>query len=231
VQPPPVLKESFSAEVLDAYRTLGITSDATYQEIELLVEEMERIYSNEPKKLAAIEKARNIIVDNLMSKRMAGSMKGPTDLMDIKPKSKPIWSRLDFSILKKLTMLIEFPSFPHLRNVVGLLGGLAVASWLSPQQAGGLLMLNTMSAAGFMYNRGEGPEVRDDKGQIGEIKPTKTKPLLLTVAIIAACYFWGVNKAKAMVTRRGFEVCMRMTMVSCALILPCLFVKVHPIFD
>lgn len=49
---------------------------------------------------------------------------------------------------------------------------------------------------GFIYNRGEPDVVRDDFGQIGEIRPMKLKPFVLTAAITFALWVWGDRKAK-----------------------------------
>ena len=117
-----------------------------------------------------------------------------------------------------------------------LLGGLTIASWLAPTTAGTILLLNVASAMGFIYNRGEAEVPRDDFGQIGEIRPMKPKPFALTVAITASIWIAGFLKAKQMVAAvadppRGLEVILRTTLISCGLIVPSLFVKVHPLFD
>ena len=46
---------------------------------------------------------------------------------------------------------------------------------------GSVLLLNTLSCAGWMYNRGTPDVVRDDQGQIGEVRPMKLKPAIMAV--------------------------------------------------
>ena len=64
-------------------------------------------------------------------------------------------------------------------------------AWFTPRSAGMCLMLNCMSALGFIYNRGLPPVPRDDMGQVGEIRPMKPKPMALSVGITA--FFWLVG--------------------------------------
>ena len=62
-------------------------------------------------------------------------------------------------IAKELyTKLIEFPSKKHALNVIGLLAGLSAATWIAPNTAGTILLVQTVSGLGFVYNRGT-PEV------------------------------------------------------------------------
>jgi len=131
--------------------------------------------------------------------------------------------------------LFEFPTPKFALQVIGLIGGLTVASWISPNSAGTILLINVMSAMGFMYNRGQ-PEVkRDDFGQIGEVRPMKPKPMALTCAITFTFWMWGYLKAKRLVALavvpRGLEVIARGTLISGSLILAALFVKPHGVFD
>jgi len=132
--------------------------------------------------------------------------------------------------------MFQRPSPKHALQVVGLLGGLSLAGWIAPNTAQTTLLINTVSAMGFMYNRGEADVVRDDYGQIGEIRPMKKKPMAFTAAITSIFWFWGFFKAKRIMSLmvnapRGIEVVLRTSLISCALILPCLFVKVQWVED
>ena len=119
--------------------------------------------------------------------------------------------------------------------MISLLGGLTVASWISPNSAGTILLINVMSAAGFMYNRGQPDVVRDDFGQIGEIRPMKPKPMAVTVGVTATLWLWGYFRAKQAVALavvpKALETIVRGTYISCALGVAALFVKPHGLFD
>jgi len=144
----------------------------------------------------------------------------------------PIWVKAN-DLRKKL---FERPSPKYALNVLALLGGLSLATWCAPSTAGTILIINTVSAMGFIYNRGEAEVVRDDFGQIGEVRPMKPKPFILTAAITAFFFAVGYVRAKQVVAMmanptRGIEPVLRVTLISVGLTLPSLFVKVHPVFD
>ena len=119
--------------------------------------------------------------------------------------------------------------------MIGLLGGLSLASWISPNSAGTILLINVMSGMGFMYNRGQPDVVRDDFGQIGEVRPMKPKPMALTCGITFTLWMWGYFKAKRLVALavipKGVEGIVRGTLISGALAIAALFVKPHGLFD
>jgi hypothetical protein len=216
----------------EALRILGIMEGAGYDEIEAQYQELEGKYAGDEAKLEAIESARATAVENILRARLEGSKQAAYDgriAKEDKPKPKktPVWVHVN-DFRKKILAL---PSPKYALQVFSILGGLSLAAWMSPTQAGGFLMLNTVSAAGFMYNRGETEAARDDTGQIGEIKPAKPKPLALTIAIVGACWLWGYFKAKALGPARGMEIAMRTSLISAALVLPVLFIKVHPLFE
>lgn len=224
-------------DVEDAYRTLGVTEDATYDEITMRFEELAESYAGDASRMERVETAKDKILDTILRKRMEGSMQaiyeGKTAREDIKaPPPTPIWKILDEYRRK----MFQRPSPKHALQVFGLLGGLSFAGWLAPNTAGTTLLINTVSAMGFMYNRGEADVVRDDFGQIGEIRPMKPKPMALTALITATFWFWGFFKAKSMMALmanapRGLETVLRTTLCSVALIPACLFVKVQWIED
>ena len=221
----------------DAYRTLGVTQDAGYDEISSRYDELLDKYGDDAARMESIDAAKSKVLDVILRKRMEGSLgatyEGKTAREDIKaPPPTPIWEIAN-GYRKKMFMR---PSPKHAMQVFGLLGGLSLAGWVAPSTAQTTLLINTVSAMGFMYNRGEADVVRDDFGQIGEIRPMKPRPMALTAGITGTFWLWGFLKAKSLIAAmvsppRGLEVVLRTTLISCSLILPCLFVKVQWIDD
>jgi hypothetical protein len=221
----------------EAYRTLGVTEDATYDEISVRFEELSDSYADDAARLEKVEAAKEKILDVILRKRMEGSMQaiyeGKTAREDIKaPPKTPLWKIADEYRRK----MFQRPSPKHALQVFGLLGGLSLAGWIAPNTAGTTLLINTVSAMGFMYNRGEAEIPRDDFGQIGEIRPMKPKPMAFTATITALFWFWGFFKTKSVMAAmvgapKGLETVVRTTLCSCALILPSLFLKVQWIED
>jgi len=226
----------FARIVMDAdsnsYRALGIDEDATYDQIMDAFMELSETYASDPARVAELEKAKEAILDERLKARMAGTLRPAVadSPWDEKPVERimpwvPVW--------EFLCKLIAVPTPKYALNVVGLIGGLALATWISPNACGTILLINVMSAMGFMYNRGEAEVVRDDMGQIGEIRPMKPKPMALTCGITFVFWMWGFLKAKKMVAA-GLqlpETILRTNLISLGMILIALFVKPNAVFD
>ncbi|KAL1503581.1 hypothetical protein AB1Y20_012059 [Prymnesium parvum] len=230
-----------------SYRTLGISEDASYDEIMEAWMVLSETYADDPARIGLLDQAKEKVLNDRLNARISGSLK-PTvaeSPWDEKPVERtPPWvivgeyarKLFEFPTPKFALQASPLPSCPLLPPpVIGLIGGLTVASWISPNSAGTILLINVMSAMGFMYNRGQ-PEVkRDDFGQIGEVRPMKPKPMALTCAITFTFWMWGYLKAKRLVALavvpRGLEVIARGTLISGSLILAALFVKPHGVFD
>lgn len=220
---------------MNAYRELGLAEDATYDEIMDAFMSLSETYADDPGKLLKIELAKDKVLDERLRQRMTGQLKAVVaeSPFDAKPvKRTPPWV-----IAKELyTKLIEFPSKKHALNVIGLLAGLSAATWIAPNTAGTILLVQTVSGLGFVYNRGT-PEVpRDDFGQVGEIRPMKPKPMALTVGIIATMWFSGFRQTKRLIAAAAVapwvpELVLRTTLISGYLILASLFIKAHDIFE
>jgi hypothetical protein len=131
----------------------------------------------------------------------------------------------------RLLRIIAFPDLKHFMRVVTVFGGLSLVGVIAPEQAGSLLMINTVSAAGFINERGQEPLKKDDMGNVGEVRKTKPLQLAGTLAIVAACYIFGSYKARQ-AGQKAFEVLLRLWWVSFFYIFPCLFIKLHqPQYD
>ena len=120
------------------------------------------------------------ILDDRLRARMSGSLGAAAGVEQVAaafdrppPKRTMPWVYIPRIARKVFAM----PTKKWAIQVVGLLGGLTFAAWCSPSSVGSVLLLNTLSCAGWMYNRGTPDVVRDDYGQIGEIRPMKPKPM------------------------------------------------------
>lgn len=229
----------------EAYRALGVTSDANYDQIMDQFMELSEKYEGSPDRIAMLEEAKDKALDEKLRLRMSGSIGAQYDGL-LATEDRPEIPKT--TILQHVNWgrkkLLAFPKKAEALRVVGLLGGLSFAAWIAPNTAGTSCLVNVVSAMAFMYNRGEAEIPRDDFGQIGEIRPMKPKPMALAAVITAVFFFPGFFKAKAVVANMGalnpalpigylkqMETVIRTTLCSLALIVPALFVRVNPIFD
>lgn len=235
---------TMAMEAEDAYRTLGVTADAAYDEIMDRYMELSEKYESDPERCKVIDEAKDKALDEKLRMRMDGSLQATYEGMTAREDRPEIPKT---SLLEHLNYgrkkLLGIPSKKEALRVVGLLGGLSFAAWVAPNTAGTSCLINVVSAMAFMYNRGEAEIPRDDFGQIGEIRPMKPKPMALAAAITAVFFFPGFFRAKAIVGAmasspgvtvqylKSMETVLRTTFCSLSLIIPALFVKVNPIFD
>ena len=222
----------------NAYRTLGVSEDATYDQIMDAFMELSEKFTDQPARLGAAEAAKEKILDNRLRQRMAGTLQASYEGRIARedapppPGPPPIW----VVAAETAGKLVEIPKPKYALNVVGLIGGLSIASLISNSIAGTALMINFASAAGFIYNRGTPEVARDDFGQIGEIRPLKPKPFALTVAMCAAMGFGGWYRMLVMY-RRGTapdwlpRAVLKTSIISALLIVGSLFLKVQDVFD
>jgi len=226
-----------SEDAAESYRLLGLPEDATYEQIWEAYETLSERYAADPARVSSLDSAKDKVLDDRLQQRIAGTLgatyEGRIAKEDIPvPPKTPLWVHAN-DFRKKMILV---PSPRYALQVMTILGGLTLATWLAPSTAGSILLINIVSSMGFIYNRGEADVVRDDFGQIGEIRPMKPKPFMLTAAITATFSFLGWLRAKRIVGAmvnppRGLEGVLRTTLISAGLAIPSLLVKVHTIFD
>jgi len=231
---PPFSRGVRMQDDVSPYRILGIPEDATYDSIMDSYMALSETYAADPGRLAELESAKEKILDDRLSARMSGTLRPAVadSPFDEKPVEWiPPWVT-GWEIAQKL---FEVPTPKYALKVVGLIMGLAAATWISPNSAGTILLINVMSGLGFIYNRGTPDVPRDDFGQVGEIRPVKPKPMALTCGIGFGLWMWGYLKAKRLVALAlvpaSFEMVLRTTFISAALTLAALFVKVQTVFE
>ena len=230
----------FAMEEEEAYRLLGIPEGAGYDEITNAFEDLSERYASEPARVATLEEAKDKVINIMLQRRMSGAAaqySGGTAREDIKaPPKTPIWEIAN--AWRKRVIIIPTPKYAL--QVIGLMGGLALSAWVAPSTASTTALINTVSGMGFMYNRGEAEVVRDDFGQIGEIRPMKPRPFGLTVGIAAFVWILASIKTNKMMgaiamatgsqAPKGLALIVRTTYVSLGLMIPALFVRVMGVF-
>ena len=220
------------------YRVLGVTEDATYDEIMDAHIELTESCGGDEACVARFDSAKEKILDDRLRARMSGSLGAAAGVEQVAaafdrppPKRTMPWVYIPRIARKVFAM----PTKKWAIQVVGLLGGLTFAAWCSPSSVGSVLLLNTLSCAGWMYNRGTPDVVRDDQGQIGEVRPMKLKPAIMAFGLTACMWFAGNNAATKMVASGAIDpklrTLMRTTIISMYYIVGTLFIQCHDVFE
>mmetsp|Transcript_24982 Transcript_24982/g.83724 ORF Transcript_24982/g.83724 Transcript_24982/m.83724 type:complete len:278 (-) Transcript_24982:231-1064(-) len=162
------------------YRTLGITQDATYEEITDAFANLVSQAGDNADRIAQLETARDRILDERLKMRLSGQGPPVRDPL-VKPKEKIDW----FKPFKILRRYIQRPTMAHFTKMSFIFLGFAVGSLVAPGVGDQMSFFSLVFGSAFVYARGTPEPVRDDFGQVGEILPTKTLPAILAFLVVA----------------------------------------------
>ena len=80
--------------------------------------------------------------------------------------------------------LVLPPDAKHLKQTSSYIGGAAAGCFFLPNLSTSFIMLGAMCSLGLLNNRGQPPVVRDDNGNVGEVRSTKATTILVTIALV-----------------------------------------------
>lgn len=171
------------------YRALGVSADATYDEVEAAVKRLSIKYADDRKKLMMLDVHKDKIFEDKLQQRMSGRLQpkikeSPYD-RKLVPKKRfvvPVW----------LQDTIKLPDFKYLKRTAIIMGIFIVLGFVTPTLAGSCMAMAFIAAAGFLYNRGLPEAKKDEYGAYGEVRPVKHRVVLKTLLInlgVAAVFF------------------------------------------
>lgn len=168
-----------SSEV-NPYRVLGVSEDATYEEVDDAVKRLSIKYADDRKKLMMLDVYKDKIFEDKLQKRMSGAL---TPKVKESPYERKPVPKKRFAVPEWAKGILKFPDFRYFRRTGIIMGIFVVLGFVTPTLAGSCMAMAFIAAAGFLYNRGLPEPVRDDYGAIGEVRPVKHKVVLKTVLI------------------------------------------------
>jgi hypothetical protein len=233
--PPPAPDEEEDDKLLLAYRTLGISEDATYDEITDAHIELTERYADDEVRIQRLDEAKDLVVSEQLRKRMSGELRPrvAASPWDEKPKQREMpW----VPVLRFLRKFIRLPGFGHIKAVTPMFTILFFMPWFAPTVVGSVTLLSCVAGVAFTYNRGQADVPKDEWGQIGEIRPVKSKPMLMTLGCCAATYWTATHLAKRAVVGmvgapRGLDAIIKTTFLCIGFFLQALIIDVHAVSD
>lgn len=171
------------------YRALGVSEDATYEDVDQAVKRLSIKYADDRKKLMMLDVYKDQIFEDKLQQRMSGSL-----MPKIKesPYERKLVPKKRFVVPTWLQGTIKFPDFAYARRTAIIMGIFVILGFVTPTLAGSCMAMAFIAGAGFLYNRGLPEPVRDEYGGIGEVRPVKHKTVLKTLIInlsVAAVFF------------------------------------------
>ncbi|GMI46983.1 hypothetical protein TrCOL_g11112 [Triparma columacea] len=170
------------------YRTLGVTEDASYEEITQATEELVVKYASDIKQKTRVQVTKDKIMDLRLRQRVSGNLSvlgsaREMDLIDVRraeidKKSKkwtpPTWTK----------GVLVLPDKKHLKSTSFYLGGTGLGIIMIPNLASSFIMLACMCSLGLLYNRGQPEMPKDEFGQAGEVRSPNPVSVGLTCGLV-----------------------------------------------
>lgn len=180
---------SDSSNAVNPYRALGVSEDATYEDVEAAVQRLSIKYADDRKKLMMLDVYKDKIVEDKLQRRMAGTL---TPKIKESPYERPPPPKKRFVMPSWAEGIFKLPERPYIRRTGIIMGIFIALGFVTPTLAGSCMAMAFIAAAGFLYNRGLPEPVRDDYGAVGEVRPVKHRVVLKTLLInlgVAAVFF------------------------------------------
>lgn len=171
------------------YRALGVSEDATYDDIEAAVKRLSIKYADDRKKLMMLDVYKDKIFEDKLQQRMSGTLTPKIKESPYERKPEP---KKRFVLPPWLQGIVKLPDWKYTKRTAIIMGIFVVLGFVTPTLAGSCMAMSFIAAAGFLYNRGLPEPVRDDYGGYGEVRPVKHKVVGKTILVnlgIAAVFF------------------------------------------
>ncbi|GMH51786.1 hypothetical protein TrVE_jg12227 [Triparma verrucosa] len=178
------------------YRTLGVSEDATYEEITEAAQGLESKYSTDLKKKIKITVTREKIMELRLRQRVSGNLAVDSWARDMDSAEKTLASRkkVQFKPPAWTSGVMVMPDQVHLKSTSTYLGGTSLGCLLLPNLSTSFIMLASMCSLGLLYNRGAPDVPKDDMGQPGEVRSPNPVSVGLTVGLV---FGWAAVAAVA----------------------------------
>lgn len=171
------------------YRALGVSEDATYDDVDAAVKRLSVKYADDRKKLMMLDVYKDQIFEDKLQQRMSGSLM--PKVKESPYERKPV-KKKRFVVPTWLQGIVKLPDLKYTRKTGIIMGIFVLLGFVTPTLAGSCMAMAFIAAAGFLYNRGLPEPVRDDYGGYGEVRPVKHRIVLKTLLInlgVAAVFF------------------------------------------
>ncbi|GJD06019.1 hypothetical protein Gasu2_04600 [Galdieria sulphuraria] len=170
---------------LNPYRSLGVSEDASYEEVEAAYQRLVKKYQGNEKQLIKLEMYKDKIFEDQLRARMEGRTR-------VKVKESPAERRLSqkrFQPPKWIRDAIKVPDKKYMQRTALVMSIFIVAGFITPRLSTTCMSMSAIASIAFLYNRGLPEPPKDEFGNPGEIRPTDWKVALHTVLLCLAFGF------------------------------------------
>jgi hypothetical protein len=170
---------------VNPYRSLGVSEDASYEEVEAAYQRLVKKYQGNEKQLIKLEMYKDKIFEDQLRARISGKTR-------VKVKESPAERRLSqkrFQPPKWIRDAIKVPDKKYMQKTALVMSIFIVAGFITPSLSTTCMSMSAIASIAFLYNRGLPEPPKDEFGNPGEIRPTDWKVALHTVILCLAFGF------------------------------------------
>merc|ERR1711879_591339 len=168
------------------YRTLGLPEDATQEQVTITMSRLRRKYADDEAAMDRIENAYLWVAAQLLSKKeqatLARQQANRLRELGDSPRSlleKTFAGRTPLFIRE----MFEPPTMKHFRWASSLLGAFLLLALCAPATSFNCIGLGTASTLGLIYQRNRPEPVKDDLGNVGEVRKINPKEIFAALAV------------------------------------------------
>ncbi|CAK0902730.1 unnamed protein product, partial [Prorocentrum cordatum] len=174
-------------EWLRMYRTLGISDDASREQVLKATARLRKKYADDETALQRVETANLWIMTRFadikeedMRKRQQANR-----LREFGNSPKRLFQTYVLGYLPPgVRQMFEAPTGAHARRVSVLLGGFALLGLCVPASSMNFVGLAAASALGFIYTRARPEPVKDEFGNAGSVQKINPKEMVATIVLV-----------------------------------------------
>lgn len=217
------------------YRMLGIPEDASKDQVLKATTRLRRKYSENEEALERVETANLWIMTRIVSRNEEArrQRQQANRMRELGDSPRRLFQKYILGYLPpSVRQMVEPPNTKHFRWTSGLLGLFALLGLCVPTQATNFVGLAAASAMGLVYQRNRPEPLKDDMGNVGEVKKVNPKEMIATILLVISGCLIGVGLSLLIgyVVDTPFQVIFAST--TCVVLwVFSLFFKVYQCFD
>mmetsp|Transcript_12635 Transcript_12635/g.21600 ORF Transcript_12635/g.21600 Transcript_12635/m.21600 type:complete len:293 (+) Transcript_12635:991-1869(+) len=170
---------SSSSSSENPYRVLGVSEDATYEQVESAYQSLKEKFKDQPKKVIFFEIQKEKIFEDRLQKRISGQMsakvkESPYDRRVREAREKRTFA--DKYLPEFVRSVLKVPNASYLRKTVIVMAVCMVLAIGVPQFAGSAIAMGFIASTYLLYTRGQ-PEPAKEAYEGGGYTPPPSAPV------------------------------------------------------
>lgn len=220
---------------LRMYRTLGLPAEASRDQVQRATARLRRKYVENEPALEKVEAANLWIMTRLVSQKeeQVRQRQQANRLRELGDSPRRLLNKYVLGFLPpSIRQMIEAPDMPHFRRASGLCGLFALLGLCVPTQATNFVGLAAASAMGLIYQRGRPEPVKDEMGNVGEVRQINFKEMGGTIGVVALAAALGCGLSYLFVQFTDAPIQAAFCASTCFFFwMAALFFKVYQVFE